>query len=168
MDFEKLYHTYYMSVYTYVITVVNDSGHAEEITQETFYRALRAKDAYQRKANEYTWLCAIAKNLCMDLFRRQKHRADQTDVEQLQPEKDLQTDNGINIESALISSETSFAVHRFLHNMEEPYKEVFQLRVFGELSFVEIAKLFGKTDSWARVTYHRARIKIQEGIQNNG
>ena len=129
---------------------------------------MRAKDAYQGKANEYTWLCAIAKNLCMDLFRGQKHRADQTDVEQLQPEKDLQTDNGINIESALISSETSFAVHRFLHNMEEPYKEVFQLRVFGELSFVEIAKLFGKTDSWARVTYHRARIKIQEGIQNNG
>ena len=52
--------------------------------------------------------------------------------------------------------------------MEEPYKEVFQLRVFGELSFVEIAKLFGKTDSWARVTYHRARIKMQEGIQNHG
>ena len=66
------------------------------------------------------------------------------------------------------NSETSFAVHRFLHNMEEPYKEVFQLRVFGELSFDEIAKLFGKTDSWARVTYHRARIKIQEGMQNNG
>ena len=150
------------------MTLIKNGHLAEEITQDVFFKPLKGFHSYQGRSGELTWLCAIAKNLCMDLFRRQKHHADQIDVEQLQPEKDQQTDTGINIESALINSETSFAVHRFLHNMEEPYKEVFQLRVFGELSFDEIAKLFGKTDSWARVTYHRARIKIPEGMQNNG
>ena len=63
--------------------------------------------------------------------------------------------------------ETSLSIHRILHDMEEPYKEVFELRVFGELSFAEIASIFRKTDSWARVTYHRARIKIKERLEEN-
>ena len=49
-----------------------------------------------------------------------------------------------------------------LHELPEPYKEVFQLRVFGELAFGQIGRIFGKTETWARVTYHRARLKIQE------
>ena len=59
----------------------------------------------------------------------------------------------------------AFRIHEYLHNMEEPYKEVFQLRVFGELSFADIGKIFHKTESWARVTYHRARLKLQEKMQ---
>ena len=61
-----------------------------------------------------------------------------------------------------ITKESSFAIHKLLHELEEPYKEVFELRVFGELSFAEIAEIFGRTESWARVTYHRAKLKIKE------
>ena len=70
-----------------------------------------------------------------------------------------------SIEEKVLSKETLFEVHKVLHELDEPYKEVFSLRVFGELSFRQIGELFGKTESWARVTYHRAKIKIKEGLQ---
>ena len=58
-----------------------------------------------------------------------------------------------------------YLIHQILHDMKEPYKEVFTLRVFGELSFKQIAKLFGKTENWAAVTFHRAKLKIIDTIQ---
>ena len=54
-----------------------------------------------------------------------------------------------------------------LHNLEEPYKEVFQLRIFGELSFRDIGKIFGKSENWARITYHRAKLKLQEKMEES-
>lgn len=67
-----------------------------------------------------------------------------------------------NLEKAAADADMAFRIHLVLHRMEEPYKEVFQLRVFGELSFAQIASIFGKNETWARVTYHRAKLKIQE------
>jgi len=64
-----------------------------------------------------------------------------------------------------LNKESYFEIHKILHTLEEPYKEVFSLRVFGELPFRQIGELFGKTESWARVTYHRARMKIKEDLQ---
>ena len=70
-----------------------------------------------------------------------------------------------DVEEAWVEEDSAFRVHQVLHQLEEPYKEVFQLRVFGELSFQKIGRVFGKTESWARVTYHRARLKIQERME---
>ena len=70
-----------------------------------------------------------------------------------------------NLEERLLTKESAFEIHRILHRLEEPYKEVFSLRTFGELPFKQIGALFGKTESWARVTYHRARLKIKEELQ---
>ena len=67
----------------------------------------------------------------------------------------------------ILQKETTLNIHIILHDMEEPYKEVFELRVFGELSFAEIATVFRKTESWARVTYHRARLKLKERLDSN-
>ena len=74
-------------------------------------------------------------------------------------------DTNKGIEEVLTDRDQSLRIHSILHNMEEPYKEVFQLRVFGELSFTEIGSIFGKTETWARVTYHRARLKIKERME---
>ena len=68
-------------------------------------------------------------------------------------------------ESQFWDSETAKAIHRVLHNMPEHYREVFWLRVFGELPYCQIAELFEKSESWARVTYHRAKIKIWEELK---
>lgn len=157
MDFEKLYHAYFMEVYSFCLTIVKDACLAEEIAQETFFKAIRTEHSYQGKSSEITWLCAIAKNICMDALRRQKRVAPMVDMEQ---------SGTASTEKNAIDKLTVFQIHQVLHKMEEPYKEVFQLRIFGELSFADIGKIFGKTENWARVTYHRARLKLQERMEH--
>lgn len=156
---QKLYETYYMKVYSYMMTTAGDKDLAEEITQETFYRALTSSQSFRGDSDEFTWLCAIAKNLFHDEMR--KH-ARQTDA--VIPEELPDTDSGPG--EFVSDKDDSFRIHMILHALEEPYKEVFELRCFGELSFRQIGTIFGKTENWARVTYHRARLKIQERMGN--
>ena len=153
-SFEKIYRTYFMEVYSYVMTLVKNPEQAQEITQETFYRAIKGKNSYRGDSSEYTWLCAIARNLCMDSFRKRREN------EVL----DEETPASVDLEKMMMDKAASLQIHQILHSLEEPYKEVFSLRVFGELSFQTIGQIFGKTENWARVTYHRARLKIQEKL----
>jgi len=155
VDFEKLYNSYYMEVYSYVITIIKNAHLAEEITQEVFFKALKSSSKYRGQASEFTWLCAIAKNTCIDEIRKQSRLSDD----------DKEAVANVNVEKMLEDKQTTLRIHQVLHAMEEPYKEVFQLRIFGELSFKEIGAVFSKTESWARVTYHRARLKIQERMK---
>lgn len=153
MDFEKLYEAYYMKVYSYVMSLSKSRSSAEEITQNAFFKAFASSGSYRKEADVFTWLCAIARNLYYDELRKNQHT---TDVEIT----DLRSET--NLEERALKSDTAFRIHMILHTMEEPYKEVFQLRVFGELSFRQIGNIFSKTENWARVTYHRAKLKIQE------
>lgn len=156
MDFEKLYAVYYMQVYSYVMTLAKNHSIAEEITQNTFVKALSAENSYRKISSELTWLCAIAKNLYFDELRKQKKT--------ISLENDEEIVSNDDFEKKIESSDFAYRIHCILHTLDEPYKEVFNLRVFGELSFKNIGSIFGKTENWARVTYHRARLKIQEGI----
>ena len=144
---EKLYEACYMRVFSYVMTLTGDRGEAEEITQETMFRAI---------SDEVTWLCAIAKNTFLD---EQKRRARHTGF----PEEMAENESGM--EQKISDRDSSFRIHLALHALEEPYREVFELRVFGELSFREIGTIFGKTENWARVTYHRAKLKLRERME---
>ena len=154
MDYEKLYKSYYMQVYSYVVSLAKNLELAEEITQNTFYKVVSARSQFKGKSDELTWLCSIAKNLYYDEMRNGQHLADISEISELSSEE--------NVERAVADSDMAFRIHLVLHHLDEPYKEVFQLRVFGELSFTQIATIFGKTETWARVTYHRAKLKIQE------
>ena len=155
-QFEHLYNAYYMRVFSYAMTLAGDQLYAEEITQETFFRAFSKKNSFRGEADAVTWLCAIAKNYFLDEKRRQNtHSA-------VQPE--FPAPEG-NPEQAAEDRDSSFRIHVALHGLEEPYREVFELRIFGELSFREIGMIFGKTENWARVTFHRARIKLQERME---
>ena len=153
---EKLYETHYMRVFSYVMTISGDQSTAEEITQETFFRAFSKRSEFRGEANEATWLCAIAKNLFLDEKRRQG---------KLDAMPENIRDPGKSIEQATVDKDSSFRIHLALHALEEPYREIFELRVFGELSFREIGVIFHKTENWARVTYHRARLKLQERME---
>ena len=155
-DLEKLYVTYYMQVYSYVITIVKNSALAEEITQQTFYKALTGKESFKGRSTEFTWLCAIAKNIAFDEIRKSSKLSDL-------PDDTLSTTD--NFESMLEDHDITLKIHMTLHRLDEPYKEVFQLRIFGELSFRDIGKIFGKSENWARITYHRAKLKIQEKME---
>ena len=154
MDCEKLYNSYYMQVYSYAVSLAKNRELAEEITQNTFYKAVSAKSKFKGESDELTWLCSIAKNLYYDEMRNSQRMADISEISELPSDE--------NVERAVADSDMAFRIHLVLHRLDEPYKEVFQLRVFGELSFAQIATIFGKTETWARVTYHRAKLKIQE------
>lgn len=148
-----------MKVFSYVMTLAKDRINAEEITQETFFRAISTEKSFRGESDSYTWLCAIAKNIFIDEKRRYANQDDE-------PGEDIPDTNNV-IEDDLADKDMSLRIHIILHRLEEPYKEVFQLRVFGELSFTEIGSIFGKTETWARVTYHRARLKIKERMDEH-
>ena len=150
---EKLYDAYYMRVFSYAMTLTGERTQAEEIAQETFLRAFSKRQDFRGEADEATWLCAIAKNLFLDEKRRRGRN---------EPIPEDLPDTAKSVEQTVVDRDTSFRVHVALHALEEPYREVFELRVFGELSFREIGLIFSKTENWARVTYHRARLKLQE------
>lgn len=158
---EKLYQTYYMDVYSYIMTITKDAGLSEELTQETFYRAMKSE--FQGNSSELTWLCAIAKNLCTDEFRKRRKEA-VFDEEAADRAGQIKQDG---IEHSVISKMENLQIHIALHQLEEPYREVFSLRVFGELSFRDIGMVFGKTENWARVTYHRGKLKLQEKLERS-
>ncbi len=149
----------YEAVYHYALSLCRREAEAQDIAQETFLKALKGRGSFTGESSLYTWLCAIAKNLWRNRARK------------LGRETALDWDaspEGEGWERAVEDHDMSLAVHRVLHGLGEPYKEVFSLRVFGELSFGEIGGLFGKTESWARVTYHRARKAITDTLRKEG
>ena len=152
----------YESVYRYSLSLCRNEAEAQDITQETFLKAMKAAESFEGNSSLYTWLCAIAKNLWLNRSKKQSREVLPENI------SNLQADNEPSIEQQVADKETAMHIHKVLHDLNEPYKEVFSLRVFGQLSFAEIAKLFSKTESWARVTYHRARKMISEKMGKDG
>ncbi|MEG0708397.1 MAG: sigma-70 family RNA polymerase sigma factor [Cellulosilyticaceae bacterium] len=154
-QFEDIYEKYFLDVYKYVLSLSRNNHIAEEITQETFFKALKSIDSFKGNCKIRVWLCQIAKNTYYSTYRKESNMIEIDSLELIQD----------NIEQQLIDTERAFELHKALHKMSEPYKEVFSLRMFGELSFTQIGELFSKSESWARVTFHRAKIKLQEEIR---
>lgn len=155
---EELYNTYFHEVYLYLFSISRNESIAEELTQETFFKAMKSINNFRGECSVSSWLCQIAKNLYTSQMRKQKHIADEDETENI-------ADSGTSLEERLNDKDQIVRIHKILHKTEEPYKEVFSLRVFGELSFKQIADIFGKTESWARVTYYRAKVKIAEQME---
>ena len=167
MDIEKLYREYFTPVYRYTLSLVHDPNMAEEITQETFFRALKKINDYRGEASLKVWLCQIARNLSFDSLRRQSKTTALTKHDDESDDYELPAGSESDPEEQLLRKQTAMKIHRILHDLKDPYKEVFQLRTFGDLSFAEIGELFGKSESWARVTYYRSRMMIKEELDED-
>ena len=157
-NIEELYNTYFHDVYLYIKSLSHSEEIAEEITQETFFKAMKSLDKFDGKCNIKTWLFTIAKNLLITYLKKQKRFSDDgipLDI------PDIKAD----FTEKISDKSEAVLIHKILHSLEEPYKEVFSLRVFSELSFKQIADIFGKTESWARVTFHRGKLKIAEKME---
>jgi RNA polymerase sigma factor (sigma-70 family) len=155
-EFEKIYDQHFREVYAFILSMSRNEKLAEEITQETFFKALKAIDGFKGQCKMNVWLCQIAKNTYFTHLSKQKR---------LVPEEAVESTGDAVMERLMENREEAMRVHKVLHSLQDPYKEVFTLRIFGELSFRDISGLFGKTESWARVTYHRARQKIQDRLK---
>ena len=156
---EKALCAEYEAVYRYALTLGRGEADAQDVTQETFLKAMKARGSFAGQSSLYTWLCAIAKNLW---YNRCKKLGRETELNW-----DPSPETG-GVEQTVEDRDMSMAVHRVLHGLDEPYKEVFSLRAFGELSFAEIGELFSRTEGWARVTFYRAKTAITETLRKEG
>lgn len=153
----------YEAVYRFVLSLTRNESDARDVTQETFLKALRAPQKYGAESSLYTWLCAVAKNVWRNELKKRSKTAENADNA-----AEDSPDGNASVEDLLDEKELSVQIHKVLHSLNDPYKEVFSLRVFGGLSFELIGKIFSKTDSWARVTYYRARKMITEKLRKEG
>lgn len=151
-EFEKIYIRYFNDVFLFLKKLSKDESVAEEITSETFFKAMRSINNFRGETDVRVWLCQIAKNCYFSHLKKQQRIENIDDIDV--------PDNQDTIEEQILKQYDAMQIHLLLHKLAEPYKEVFMLRVFGELSFKQIADIFQKTDNWACVTYHRARNKI--------
>ena len=156
-EFETIYRQYFRDVELYLRAICRDESLAEELTEQVFFQALKALPKFRGDCDIRTWLCSMARNCYLSHLRKAKPTEDMSEIQIPDPKQ--------AVEEQVADKQQAMAIHRILHDLPEPYKEVFSLRVFGELSFSQIGELFGKTESWARVTYHRARLRIKEVLK---
>ena len=153
MDFDQIYNDYFKDVFYYLRSLSSNQEVAEDLTQDTFVKAMKSLDKYDGRKDIRAWLFTIAKNSFIDRCRKEKHYA-------MEQQPDILVTPEPSFVEKMMDQADAFQIHKILHEMQEPYKEVFSLRTFGELPFEQIGKLFGKSDRWARVTYYRAKQKI--------
>ena len=154
---EEIYKTYFEDVYKYLRGLTANEHLSDELTNETFYKAMKALDNYKGDCDVRVWLCQIAKNTYYSYIRKHNKEVSLEDSGEVLIHKE-------DIEQLLVNKDLAFRIHQSLHKVKDPYKEVFTLRVFGELSFKQIALIFGKSEHWACVTYHRAKEMIKGGM----
>ena len=156
-DFEKLFNENREFIFKYLMKMTRDITLSEELTQETFFRAYMNYASLENNEKASVWLCQIAKNTYFALYNEQKKKEPLENLELVSDDQ--------NIEETFVQKELSQkALHR-LHELEEPYKEVFMLSVFGGFSLKDISSIFGKSESWARVTFYRAKQKLLERMR---
>ena len=148
---EEIYLKHGKMVYGFLFTRTQDPDLAEELTQETFYRAVKNIGKYKGESSVSTWLCGIAKNLWYEHVRRQKKHMPLEEAEEIPVD---------SAETQLFHSWDSIQVLRLIHNLENPMREVMYLRLVGNLTFGQIGEIMERSENWARVTYYRAKERI--------
>ncbi len=153
-EFEQLFRENREFIFKYLMKMTRNASLSEELTQETFFRAYMNYASLRNKEKAPVWLCQIAKNAYFAWYNEQKKK---DTLDRLETAGDSQS-----IEEAFIQKELSQKALLCLHALEEPYKEVFMLSVLGGFSLKDISLIFGKSESWARVTFYRAKQKLSE------
>ena len=154
-DIKQIYEEYFETVNKYLFCLTHDNDISEELTQETFYKAVQKIDTYKGKCKMSVWLCQIAKHLWYDQCRKKQKTIDVEenlfDVQSLE-----------STESQVISNEEKISLYKKMQKLDEKTREVIYLRITGELSFKEIATILDKTENWARITFYRGKNKLKE------
>lgn len=154
MDMEAIYTACFHKLYRFALSLTRNTAEAEEIVQETFLRAIKHADKLPDDANVDAWLFRIARNVHISRLRKRQKEVGDAELDAV-PSTD-------DIEGLLVNQDQARHILAALHILEEPYKEVFTLRALGDVPYRQIASLFGKGESWARVTYFRARLMLIE------
>lgn len=156
-DVQKIYEEYFQTVNKYLFCLTHNADISEELTQETFYKAVKKIDTYKGECKISVWLCQIAKNLWYDYCRKNKKIANID-------EKDLFNIQSLDKpEEEIVLKDEKISLYKKMQSLDEKTREVIYLRITGELSFKEIGIILNKTENWARVTFYRGKNKLKEG-----
>ena len=155
-DIEKIYEEYFETVNKYLFCLTHNNDISEELTQETFYKAVKKIDTYKGECKMSVWLCQIAKNLWYDQCRKNKKFVKTEETNSLNVQE-LNT-----LEEQVISNDEKISLYKKMQNLDEKTREVVYLRITGELSFKEIGIILNKTENWARVTFYRGKNQLKE------
>ena len=147
-DFEHIFSEQYQTVRKFLLRLSGDEHLSDELTQETFYLAMKQWKDFRGQCQLSTWLCGIAKR---QYFQWQR-KPPPTPVEDVPA--------GADFTDPLLDKEQRITIHRLLHSLPEPYREVVTLRTFGELTLEETGGLFGTSGGWARTIYYRGRQQL--------
>ena len=153
---EEIYQKYAMTVYRYLMSKVHNADLAEELTQETFYQAIRSSERFDGSSKVSTWLCGIARNVLFTYRRKHPVMEDILDQDLTQG----------SAESDALNELGKVELMRKLHDLPEPYREILYLRLFGGLSFKEIGDILQKTENYARVTFYRGKEKLKGSLKD--
>ena len=157
-DFDSIYQQYGKTVYFFLLSLTQNESLSEELTQETMCRAIMNIGAFRGESRMSVWLCQIAKNLYFEWQKKNKRNVPIEDALLAEPD-------GLDTEEELTRKETAHRILKHLHTLDDPYKEIFMLHALGDVPLKQISQLFGKSDSWARVTYYRAKAIITERLE---
>ncbi len=150
---EQIYLEHAKTVYGFLLTRTGNPDLAEELTQETFYQAVKHVDRYGGKSSVSTWLCGIAKNLWYGYLKKQKNQTSLSEAEEIPVD---------SAETELFRGWENLQVLRMIHRLEDPMREVIYLRLIGNLSFAQIGEIMERNENWARVTYYRGKEKVMK------
>jgi RNA polymerase sigma-70 factor (ECF subfamily) len=158
-DIDKLYREIQPNIYAFIYVKTLNRDAAEDLTQEVFYEAIKGFNSFQGKCSIQTWLFSIAKNLLKKHYRSRKYSENLT-------KKIIAEDTKIiSPEEQAILNEERDKLLKLINELDDISKEIVMLRVYGELSFSEIGVLIDRTENYARVTFYRAKLKLQRELE---
>lgn len=155
---EELYKEHAKMIYRYLFSLTQNADLSEELTQETFYQAIRSLQSYREDCKITTWLCSIAKNVWKTYLRKHP-RTDILQESQKAPD---------SVESVVLSNYSKVDLLKQIYSFSSPIRDVLYLRLFGDLAFKEIGEILGKTENWARVTFYRGKEALRKELEKNG
>ena len=157
-DFETIYKDYFNLVYKYLLSLTNNHDLAEELTQETFYKAILKINTFREDSKITTWLCKIAKNLLLNYIRHNK-KIDISNIDDFTIASFIES-----IEDIIILNEEKKEMYKEIKKLDKTTRLVILYRINGNLSFKEIADIFDRSEAWSRVTFYRGKQILKEGL----
>ena len=157
-DLESIYRQYSDTVFRFLMSKTGSVELAEELTQETFYQAVKSIDRYDGSCQFSTWLIGIAKNVLRTHYQKQRHRG--PSLEEI-PEPSVASP-----EETVLEGLGTEAVLSVIHRIPDPGREILYLRLLGNLSFQQIGAILGRTETWARVNYYRAKQTVIKELRD--
>ena len=166
---EDIYRDHAKAVYGFLLTRVRDSDTAEELTQETFYRAVKQIKTFKGDSSVSTWLCGIARNVWLEYVKGQKKRQDMDSLAGITDGDGRFGAKGScgSAEEAHMAEWENMQILKALHRLKEPVRETLYLRLIGNLTFKQIGEIMGRSENWARVTFYRGKEIIMKEVKRN-